>query len=234
MAGTRLLIAAGAAAATGDEVPPRIRSLIEDASDVLLITPVLTSKLHVWTSDFDHARHEADERLDAILGHVETIAPDSHIRVERGDEIPLTAFDDAVRVFRPDSILIALRAADHAAWQEEHLLDRVQQRFQLPITVFELNRGGKTLPPTTTTHEDVKAAGRNRPTKADSLQRKMFAVFRTPVREIQAEAEHVRDVERAGDSGATPFIAMLGVILFLLLGLILMAGLILAAYYLAG
>jgi hypothetical protein len=100
------------------------------------------SKLHLWTNDVDRERHEADERLNAILGDLETIAPDSHVRGELGSEVPLTAFDDAVRTFRPDHILIALRSADHAAWQEEHLVDRVMRRFQIPITVFEFDRHG--------------------------------------------------------------------------------------------
>jgi hypothetical protein len=47
-----------------------------------------------------------------------------------------------VRTFGPDHILIALRSADHAAWQEEHLVDRVKRRYQIPITVFELDRHG--------------------------------------------------------------------------------------------
>jgi hypothetical protein len=140
--GTRLLIAAGAAAADVDELPPHVRSLIDNASDVLVLTPIIASKLHLWTNDVDRERHEADERLNVILGDLETIAPDLHARAELGSEVPLTALDDAVRTFGPDHILIALRSADHAAWQEEHLVDRVKRRYQIPITVFELDRHG--------------------------------------------------------------------------------------------
>jgi hypothetical protein len=86
--GNRLLIAAGAAAATEEKVPPQIRSLIENASEVLLITPVLTSKLHVWTDDFDNARHEADERLATILGQIQTLAPDTPVSGQTGSNIP--------------------------------------------------------------------------------------------------------------------------------------------------
>jgi hypothetical protein len=147
--GTRLLIAAGAAAANVDELPPHVRSLIDNASDVLVMTPVLVSKLHLWTNDTDRERHEADERLNAILGDLETMAPGSRVRAELGSDVPLTAFDDAVRTFRPDHILIALRSADHAAWQEEHLVDRVKRRFQIPITVFELDSHGHVPAPAT-------------------------------------------------------------------------------------
>jgi hypothetical protein len=222
--GTRLLIAAGVAAATTDEVPPHIRSLIDSASEVLLVTPVLTSKLHVWTDDFDNARHEADERLAEILGQLETIAPDSHVRAETGGNIPLTAFDDAVRTFQPDHILIGLRAADHAAWQEEHLLDRVKERFQIPVTVFELDRAGR-VPRIST----VRAGARH----AANLYGRAFHGARWPVRKAEAEIHHLHEVERAGDSGETPFIAMLGVFLFVLPIFGLMVGLAFAAFYLA-
>jgi hypothetical protein len=140
--GMRLLIAAGAVAANVDELPPDVRSLIRNASEVLVMTPVIVSKLHLWTNDSDRERHEADERLNAIFGDLKKVAPDSHVHGELASDVPLAAFDDAVRTFGPDHILIALRSADHAAWQEEHLVDRVKGRFQIPITVVEIDRHG--------------------------------------------------------------------------------------------
>jgi len=59
-----------------------------------------------------------------------------------GDETPLTAFDDAVDDFRPDHILIVLRSSEHAGWQERGLLDKVRERFRLPITVLEIGPEG--------------------------------------------------------------------------------------------
>jgi hypothetical protein len=78
------------------------------------------------------------------------------------------------------------------------------------------------------------AAGKDAATHAGTLYRKMFAALRLPVRELEAEAEHLRDIERAGDSGETPFIAILGLIFFLVPIFLLMAGLALTAYYLSG
>jgi hypothetical protein len=141
--GTRLLIATGAAAAAAEEVPPLVRALIETASDVLVMTPVLTSRLRWIASDTDRARYEADERLGVVLGQVEAIAPGANTTATVGDETPMTAFDDAIRAFRPDHLLIALRAGDHAAWQERRLLDDVRERFHIPLTVFELDRAGR-------------------------------------------------------------------------------------------
>ena len=59
-----------------------------------------------------------------------------------GDETPMTAFADAIRHFRPDHVLIALRSADHEAWQERRLLDRLRHEFRIPMTVFEIDRAG--------------------------------------------------------------------------------------------
>ena len=136
----RLLVATGAALADVDELPPLVRRLLETASDVFVITPILPGRLALWASDTDRVRVQADERLNAVLGHMEQMDVPAGGRV--GDEAPLVAFDDAVRDFRPDHILIALRGADHAGWQERGLVDRVRESFHLPITIFEIAAGG--------------------------------------------------------------------------------------------
>jgi hypothetical protein len=136
----RLLVATGAAVAQIDQIPPLVRTLIDAASDVLVITPILPGGLQWLVSDTDRARHEADERLRTVLDHME--AMDVPVEGRVGDETPLTAFDDAVNEFRPDHILIALRSSEHAGWQERGLLDKVRERFRLPVTVFEIGPEG--------------------------------------------------------------------------------------------
>jgi hypothetical protein len=54
----------------------------------------------------------------------------------------------------------------------------------------------------------------------------------TPFRRVEAEAEHVHEIEQEGESGATPFIAVLGIFLFLLPIFLVILGLAYAAYYL--
>jgi hypothetical protein len=140
--GTRLLIATGEAAASEDELPRLVRALIENASELLVMTPVFISRLQWLASDTDRARYEADERLSTVLGHIESLAPEAEIRGRVGDDTPLTAFSDAIREFLPDHILIALRGTDHAGWQERGLLDQIRG-FGIPITIFELDRAGR-------------------------------------------------------------------------------------------
>jgi hypothetical protein len=136
--GTRLLIATGETAASEDELPRLVRALIDSASEVLVMTPVLVSRLQWLASDTDRARYEADDRLSTLLGQVDTLAPEATVRGRIGDETPLTAFSDAIQEFSPDHILIALRS-DHSGWQERGLLDQIRG-FGIPMTIFELGR----------------------------------------------------------------------------------------------
>ncbi len=54
-----------------------------------------------------------------------------------------------------------------------------------------------------------------------------------PVQALEHEVEHLHEVERSGESGETPFIAIAGIILFLLPIALVMLGAAFAAYYLA-
>jgi hypothetical protein len=141
MSGRRLLVATGAAVADVDELPPLVRELLDAASDVLVITPILPGGLQWLLSDTDRARHEADERLNVVLGHMQALGVDAEGCV--GDETPLTAFADAVREFAPDHILIALRPSEAAGWQERGLIDEVRSAFGIPITIFEIGAQGR-------------------------------------------------------------------------------------------
>jgi hypothetical protein len=141
-AGTRLLVMTGAAAAAVEEVPPLIQDLIRSASKILVIAPVLPGRLEWLASDSDRVRYEADERLQTVARQIKTLAPDADETSDVGDDTPYTAFIDAVRRFDPDHILMAMRAADHSAWQERQLTDRVRRAFHIPFTVFEIDRHG--------------------------------------------------------------------------------------------
>lgn len=85
---TRLLIAAGEAVADLEELPALVRRLVESASEILVVSPVLVGRLRWLTSDTDRARYEADERLGVVLGHVRELAPGAEARAQVGDETP--------------------------------------------------------------------------------------------------------------------------------------------------
>jgi Xaa-Pro aminopeptidase len=77
------------------------------------------------------------------------------------------------------------------------------------------------------------AAGRDAARHAGTLYRKAFAWLRRPGREIEAEAHHLHEVEQKGESGETPFIAIVGIVIFLLPIVVVVLGLAFVAYYLA-
>jgi hypothetical protein len=132
----RLLIAAGESASSPRELPFGIRELVDAADEILVVTPRLPSRFEWLASATDRATEQADERLQTVLGHLEEMGGEASGMV--GADDPLLAFEDALRDFAADHLLIALRAGDHAGWQERGLLDQLQQRFGLPITAFSL------------------------------------------------------------------------------------------------
>ena len=135
--GARLLIAAGQAASDTRELPFGVRQLISSAEEVLVIAPTLPGRFEWLASATDNAREQADERLKSVLGHVSELGADAQGTV--GADDPLLAFQDAVDDFAPDHILIGLRSGDRASWQEHGLLDKVVERFWVPVTVFQLH-----------------------------------------------------------------------------------------------
>jgi hypothetical protein len=132
----RLLIAAGEAASDPGQLPFGVRELIDAAEEILVVTPTLPSRFEWLSSATDRAREQADERLRMVLGQLADLG--SEAAGEVGADDPLLAFEDAIRDFAPDHLLIALRAEDDAGWQERGLLDQLERRFGLPMTVFSL------------------------------------------------------------------------------------------------
>jgi hypothetical protein len=130
----RLLIAAGESAASVDQVPFGVRELIDAADEILVITPTLPTRFEWLSSATDGAREQADERLRTVLGHLEELGAQAGGGV--GADDPLLSFEDALRDFPADHILIALRAGEQAGWQERGLLDQLQRRYGVPMTVF--------------------------------------------------------------------------------------------------
>ena len=133
------MIAAGEAAGSVEQLPYGIRALIEAAGQIMVISPSLPGRIDWLTSATDKATEQADERLRAVLGHLDELGADARGRV--GADDPLLAFEDAIREFGPDHILIGLRPADRAGWQERGLLDLIQERFAIPMTVFQVPGG---------------------------------------------------------------------------------------------
>jgi nucleotide-binding universal stress UspA family protein len=138
----RLLFVADAAVAGVDDLPSAVRTVIDTASEVYVVTPTLPGRLAWLADDVDGHRHIADERLDTVLGHMHSIDARAGGMARRGSV--LTVIADAVAEVQPDHILIALRSSEHANWQEHGLIAHVEQRFGLPLTSYAVDRQGHT------------------------------------------------------------------------------------------
>jgi hypothetical protein len=138
---TRLLVVTGDAASDLGEIPFGARSLIDGASEILVVAPALPSRIAWLASDTDRTREVADERLSAVLAQLDDA--DAAARGTVGADDPMLAFEDAISDFRPQHILIALRDRDQAGWQERGLIEKVLERFELPVTVFRIRSRGE-------------------------------------------------------------------------------------------
>lgn len=132
----KLLIATGVVAVNPADLPFGVRLLLEAADDILVVAPSLPTRIDWITSDTDRARLQADQRLYAVLGQLEELGVAAQGAV--GSDEPLEALEDAIRGFAPDHLLIAVRSGTQAGWQERGLLEEIQQRFDIPMTVFQL------------------------------------------------------------------------------------------------
>jgi hypothetical protein len=137
--GTKLLIAAGQAASSSDTLPVGVRMLIDAADEIMVVAPRLPGRLDWLASATDAATERADERLAVVLGQLDELGAEASGRI--GADDPLLAFEDAIREFSPDHLLVALRGRDRTGWQERGLLDAIVERFDIPVTVFELSSG---------------------------------------------------------------------------------------------
>ena len=131
-----MLIVAGAAAASAEQLPRGIRSLIDAAAEIMVMSPTLPGRLDWIASDTDRATERADERLQTVLGQLDEMGAAAGGRI--GADDPLLAFEDAIREFAPDHLMIGLRREDRSGWQERRLLDRIMERLEIPMTVFHV------------------------------------------------------------------------------------------------
>ena len=138
----RLLFIADAAVADVDQLPPGVLEIIDGAGDVFVLTPTLPGRLAWLADDVDSFRHVADERLDEVLGHMHAIGAHVTGAAHRGSL--LTVIGDAIAEFAPDHILVALRSAAHANWQERRLDEHIEDRFDVPVTSYAVDLQGRT------------------------------------------------------------------------------------------
>jgi hypothetical protein len=130
---TRRILVVANETVGGEELMSAISELaLGGKSEFFVVSPALNSRLKTWTSDEDPARAAAQKRLDATLSRLGSVGIEA--RGEVGDVDPLVAIEDAVRMFRPDEIVLSTHPEGRSNWLERGVVSAVRERYDVPVT----------------------------------------------------------------------------------------------------
>ncbi len=102
------------------------------ASEILVVTPALTSAVKAWLSDTDQATEAARKRLESSVRAIEGVG--LRARGDVGDSDPVVAIEDALRSFPADELLISTHPPDRSRWLERGVVERAREEVDLPVT----------------------------------------------------------------------------------------------------
>jgi len=123
---------------------PELLSELEDhvagrSVRVLVVAPVAVSPLEEPGTDDGDARAVAYARLDQSVASMQAAGLDAAGEV--GDADPVRAVENALRTFNPDELILATPPAGRSVWLEENVVEKVQERFALPLTHVVVDLG---------------------------------------------------------------------------------------------
>jgi hypothetical protein len=101
-------------------------------SEILVVTPAITSQVKHWVSDVDEAIAEAERRREESVSAIREIGLEA--RGEVGDSDPNVAIEDALRTFPADEVIISTHPPDRSRWLERGVVERAREEVDLPIT----------------------------------------------------------------------------------------------------
>jgi hypothetical protein len=132
----RVLVLTNEHLAEANEVPEAIRPLVDQAEEIYVIAPTLTTWLQWIATDIDRARVAADQRLHTVFDHMHAdgLKPVGAV----GAENQVVAIADALAEFDADLIVLRLHAPEygHESWHEHGIAARVRSHFDLPTIAF--------------------------------------------------------------------------------------------------
>ncbi len=138
----RVLVLTNEDLADANEVPPSIRPLIDEAEEIHVVAPTLTTWMHWLTDDRDSARVSADARLLTVFDHMRAggLTPYGEV----GAENQVTAISDALAQFDADLIVLRLHVpgSEHENWREHRIAEKVRSHFDVPTIVFYFDSEG--------------------------------------------------------------------------------------------
>jgi GABA permease len=101
-------------------------------SEILVVTPAITSQVKHWVSDTDAAYEDADERRAASVEAIRSTGLEARGRV--GDSDPNVAVEDALREFGADEVIISTHPPERSRWLERGVVEKARREIDLPVT----------------------------------------------------------------------------------------------------
>jgi hypothetical protein len=101
-------------------------------SEILVVTPAITSAVKHWLSDVDEAIEAAEARRAASVRAIEALG--LRARGEVGDSDPNVAIEDALRTFPAHEVIISTHPPDRSRWLERGVVERARDDVELPVT----------------------------------------------------------------------------------------------------
>ena len=122
----------------GDVLHETVRARAGDDAEVVVVAPVLNSRLRHWTSDEDAARAAATARLRHCLERLRQAGLNASGVV--GDADPLLAMSDVLQLFPADEIVIATHPERRSHWLARGVVHRARMQFELPVLHIVVDR----------------------------------------------------------------------------------------------
>jgi hypothetical protein len=94
-----------------------------DAGRVLVVTPALAGRLHIWTNDTDRESEIARTRLENVLARLEQhgVRAEGHVAAQD----PALAVEDALDRFAATEVIVVTDDHENANWSERGLMARI-------------------------------------------------------------------------------------------------------------
>ena len=122
-------------------LPPTLVAQSRRTHEVLLVAPIMPSRLQSLCSDTDRARGVAAARLRRIADDMSRFR--SPPRLQIGDEDQLTAVSDALATFPADACVVIAHPDDCRHYRERNVAQRIRARFDLPTSLLTVNAHGR-------------------------------------------------------------------------------------------
>jgi hypothetical protein len=130
--GERHVLVIANEALSGGAMRKQILGEDPEHTEVDILVPVLTSRLHYGVSDVDRELEDARVCLERSLAWAREQGIAVHGEV--GDPSVSSAIEGELRDFGADEVIVVTHPGEHQTWQEREELERLRRELDVPVT----------------------------------------------------------------------------------------------------